>query len=403
VSIKSNPAAQRQLDALADAREQLEQIAAAGLTRSLRCAVPSGATQVEVDGRVLVNFSSNDYLDLASNTHVVAAATEAAAKYGVGARASRLVTGNLPLHDELEAALAGFKGTEAALVFSSGYMANLGVIQAFSRRADGSAVPVLFDRLSHACIVDGALGTGRNWRSFPHNDVEALEHMLAGLPAGKSPRALVITEGVFSMDGDMAPLGEMLRVCEEHDALLIVDDAHGTGTIGPGGRGSVADCGVTAGDRLIQIGTLSKALGSQGGFVAASRTAIELLVNRARTFIFDTGVAAPCAAAALVAVRVIRQEPWRVEKLKGNARLVRSQLGLAESETPIVPVILVTAEDAARASEQLRQSGFVVGAIRPPTVPMGTSRLRVTVSCAHSDNDVRGLADAMRQAQGPAE
>lgn len=334
---------------------------------------------------------------------MIAAAADAIARYGAGARSSRLVCGNLSVHEELETELAAFKRTEAALVFSSGYLANIGVIQALSQRADGSQVPVFFDRLSHACIVDGALATGRNWRTFAHDEAFQLGQQLARLPSRLSPRALVVTEGVFSMDGDMADLGRLLKVCQMYKSLLVVDDAHGTGTVGRNGRGTAAYFKITDSPRIVHVGTLSKSLGSQGGFVAASRSIIDLLINRARTFIFDTGLAPASAAAALQSLRILQQEPGRVLTLQKNARLLREQLlqpivhTLPAGQTPIVPVILGEPEHAVDASRELLHKGMFVGAIRPPTVPKGTSRLRITLSSAHTQEQIKALAAHVRK------
>lgn len=377
-------------DPLADAERQLEQISEQGLRRDLRVVTQEGVL-AKVGGRTVVNFSSNDYLGLSSHPQVIAAATEALNVYGAGARASRLVTGNSPVHEELEAELARFKGTEAALVFSSGYLANVGVIQVLSRRADGSTVPVFMDKLSHACIVDGALATGK-WRTFAHNDVGALRGLLAGARSAASPRALVVTEGVFSMDGDVAPIAELLALCQEFDALLVIDDAHGTGTIGDGGRGTLSHFGIAARPRVIQIGTLSKALGSQGGFVAASQVIVDLLINRARTFIFDTGLAPAAAAGALAAVRVLQAEPERVGRLQSKAAELRKLLEHPDGVTPIIPHIVGDAEAAVELSRRLLEAGYLVSAIRPPTVPPGTSRLRIAVSSEHEVGQLEAVA-----------
>ena len=380
---------------LADAETQLLAVRQSNLTRKLQATVSKSATQIQVDGVELINFSSNDYLNLGSHPRVVAAAQAALAAYGAGSRASRVLSGNLPVHDELEAELAGLKKADAALVFSSGYLANLGVLQVLSRRSDNSHVPIFFDRLSHACVVDGALGAGRHWRAFPHNNTSCLEAQLSRLPRGRSPRALIVTEGVFSMDGDIAPLPELLQLCEVYDALLVVDDAHGTGTMGAEGCGTAAFHGISNSPRLIHVGTLSKALGSQGGFVAGARTVVDLLVNRARTFIFETALAPPCAAAALEALRILRSEQHRVMELQNNASYLRELLGLPSSNTPIIPVIMGEPNRALQVAEALKAAGFLVHAIRPPTVPRGTSRLRITLSSAHTREHIAALANAV--------
>lgn len=431
-------------------RAELERITQAGLLREAVCAQGRDTTTVDLGGRSLLNFSSNDYLGLSFHPRVVEAAREAASRWGTGSGASRLVCGSLDLHRELEEALARFKGSEAALVFSSGYLAALGVIQTLAVRRDGTTVPVFFDRLSHASMVDAARHCGAPWRTFAHNDPEALERLLkkysarrpgaaggggaAGAPGGvlsadpvpSVPAAVVITEGVFSMDGDMAPLPELLAMCERWGAVLVVDDAHGTGTVGPGGRGTVARFGLEAASspHLVQMGTLSKALGAQGGFIAGPAVLIRLLVNRARAFIYDTALAPPAAAAAREALRIVEEEPERIEALKSNARLLRGELpredapagtteaveeeegakatesvagAAAESadETPIIPVILGNAQKTVETSRRLREAGYLAVAIRPPTVPPGTSRLRLTVTAAHAPEQIRALAQAI--------
>ncbi len=386
-----------------DAARTLDAIAGASLRRQLLHGDNAPAAWLGRDGRRWLNFSSNNYLDLAAHPRVTAAAAAAATRFGAGSGGSRLITGSLLPHRELEDALAAFKGAEAALVFSSGYLANLGVLQALARRSDGSRVAVFFDRLSHACVVDGAQLSGAPWRTFPHNDLARLgQHLARAAAGGKSPAAIVVTEGVFSMDGDLAPLAEMMSLCERHDALLVVDDAHGTGTIGPGGRGAAALAGI-CGPRVIHMGTLSKALGSQGGFIAGPAVLRDLLVNRARAFIFDTALAPPSAAAALEAVHVIVEEPERIGALARRSALLRVRLRehgftVPESPSPVVPVILGDAERTLRASAELRDRGFLVVAIRPPTVPRGTSRLRITVMASHTDEQVAALADAVAAA-----
>ncbi len=360
---------------------------------------PESGVDRQVSKQRLINFCSNDYLDLANNPKVKQAAIEAVEKYGAGAMASRLTCGTLPIHHELEAAIANFKGTEAALVFSSGYLACVGLIQALSLRADDSRVPIIFDRLSHASLVDAATATRRNWRSFPHNDVDSLEILLKTLPASGSPTAVVVTEGVFSMDGDLAPLARLSEVCDKYGALLVIDDAHGTGTMGEGGKGSAALANVADHPHVVQIGTLSKALGSQGGFVAGPAILRELLVNTARTFIFDTALNPAAAGAALASLRILQEEPALLESLRTNIAIMRKLLHLEDCNAgcppPIIPVILQDEEKTMARAADLRQQGFLVSAIRPPTVPVGTSRLRITLSAAHKEEDVRRLAQAV--------
>lgn len=356
-------------------------------------------TQRAVHGKDLINFCSNDYLSLTHHPALKLAATNAIEKYGTGATASRLVCGTMPIHRDLEKALADFKSTEAALVFSSGYLACQGVIQALALRADDSQVPILFDRLAHASLIDAATQDRRNWRSFPHNNVSSLEILLKKNSTNAWPSALVVTEGVFSMDGDIAPLREMSELCEKHTALLLVDDAHGTGVMGERGAGSAEAAGIAANAHVVQIGTLSKALGSQGGFVAGPDILRKLLVNTARTFIFDTGLNPAAAAAALAALRVVNDEPERREKLRQNVLLFRKLFNRVgcdkDNPSPIIPILMIEEEEALHASADLREQGFFVTAIRPPTVPEGTSRLRVTITAGHSEDDIRRLAQAI--------
>ncbi len=352
-----------------------------------------------VNGKELINFCSNDYLGLAHHPDTKSAGIEAIKKYGCGTTASRLVCGTLPIHRDLEVALAELKSTEAALVFSSGYLACQGVIQALTSRADDSPVPVYFDRLVHASLIDGATQNGRNWRSFPHNDVPSLEILLNKNAVQIWPSALVITEGIFSMDGDIAPLLEMSDLCEKHHALLLVDDAHGTGVRGERGAGSAELAGIADKSHVIQVGTLSKALGSQGGFVAGPDILRDLMVNTARTFIFDTGLNPAAAGAALEALRIIKDEPERREKLRQNVLLFRKLLNRVgcdkRNPSQIIPVLMAEEERALQAAASLRNQGFFVAAIRPPTVPYGTSRLRITITADHAESDIRQLAQAI--------
>jgi 8-amino-7-oxononanoate synthase len=393
-------------DIWGDAADQLR---AAACQHQLRAALPSGApvgVRVERHGRTLWNFSSNNYLDLACHPEVVARACDAAQRFGTGAGGSRLITGTLRLHEELEMRLAALKSSEAALLFSSGYVANIGVIHVLARRADGSRVPIVFDRLVHASLIDAIASTGSPWKSFAHNDLSAaalqLERMVARCPrkAARGPSALIVTEGVFSMDGDVAPLAELSRLAQEHDALLIVDDAHGTGVIGARGEGAAGAAGVAGAPHVIQIGTLSKALGAQGGFVAGPRVLRDLLVNRARTFIYDTALAPPSVGAALAALDVLDREPGRLAALRGNALLLREALAeagiaLPEGSSAIVPVVVGEASRALALAAGLDEHGFLGVAIRPPTVPPGSARIRLTVMATHPPEVIRSLAQAL--------
>ncbi|RMH27045.1 MAG: 8-amino-7-oxononanoate synthase [Candidatus Hydrogenedentota bacterium] len=387
-----------------DATQQLEAISAHNLQRSLWPSGMAVGNRIQRGGRVLWNFSSNNYLDLATHPTVVTRAREALERYGAGAGGSRLITGSLDLHETLEARLATFKGTEAALVFSSGYLANLGVIGALSWRADGSRVPIFFDRLAHASIVDAVMLSRAPWRTFPHNDVEALERHLKRVVgnsvARQKPSAVVVTEGVFSMDGDVAPITELQEICERWGALLVVDDAHGTGVVGPNGAGVVQWLGLSGAPNLVQVATLSKAFGTQGGFVAGPSKLREFLVNRARAFIFDTALAPPCVGAALGALEVLEQEPERVATLRELSALLRRLLwmqgfSIPESPAAIVPLVVGDAARTLELAAALEAQDYLVVGIRPPTVPPGTSRLRITLMCSHPREAVEGLVQAI--------
>lgn len=389
-----------------DIANQLRSIRHAALWRELFPSHVKVAARIERAGRYLWNFSSNNYLDLAGHPHVVRRAQEAIERFGTGAGGSRLITGTLALHEELEARLAAFKQAEAAVAFSSGYLANIGVVQVLSRRANGSRVPIVFDKLVHASLIDAVTASGAPWHSFAHNDIEAAERVLRRLierhprrNAGGA-RALIVTEGVFSMDGDVAPLAHLYRLAEKYEAFLIVDDAHGTGVVGEGGAGAASLAGVAGAPLLVQVGTLSKALGSQGGFVAGPRALRDLIVNRARAFIYDTALAPASAAAALAALDVIEKEPGRLAALHENSRLLRSELarcgfGMLNSPSAIVPLVVGTAERTLDVARTLENRGFLCVAIRPPTVPPGTSRVRMTVMATHPAEAVKELAQTV--------
>ncbi len=329
-------------------------------------------------GRELVSFSCNDYLGLASDPRVVAAAQEAAGRYGAGAGASRLVTGSHPPLHALEERLAAHKGKEAALVFGSGYLANLGIVPALAGPRD----LILIDALAHSCLWAGARISGAELVRFRHNDVEDLRR-LAGDHRARHRHALILTERVFSMDGDRAPLEAILAVAEAHDAWTLVDDAHGLGVVEPGARAP------------LEMGTLSKTLGSYGGYLCASRAVIDLMTSRARSFVYTTGLPPASAAAALAALAIVEAEPERAARPLALARRFTARLGLPEAESPIVPVLVGEAEAALALSAALEAQGFLVVAIRPPTVPAGTARLRVAFSAAHDEDQVDALADAL--------
>ena len=349
-----------------------------------------------VDGRQYLNFCSNDYLGLANDPAVVTAFQEAAADWGVGSGASHLVCGHQRPHQQLEEALADHVGRERALLFSSGYMANMGVMTALLGKGDA----VFHDRLNHASLLDGGLLSGARFRRFSHNDSSALRGQLQRSDAR---RKLVVTDGVFSMDGDVAPLADYATACEDNDAWLMVDDAHGLGVLDAQGRGSVFAQGVNKRVPVL-MGTLGKGLGTAGAFVAGSHALIETLIQFARTYIYTTAIPAAVAAATLVSLSKAREEQWRREKLAAliqHFRLGAEQLGfsLMDSTTPIQPLLIGADQQALALSQQLREQGFLVIAIRPPTVPEGQARLRVTLSAAHEENDVDALLVALARCQ----
>lgn len=373
------------LDAFAD--EKLASLDAKSLRRRLKPSRRHDGAVVERDGRRLISFSCNDYLGLAHHPLVRAAAAEAALNYGAGAAASRLVTGDHPLLSDLEKGLARLKGTEAACVFGSGYLANLGVIPTLVGPGD----VILVDALAHACIWAGAQLSGARIVPFAHNDMAELERRLE-TERPRARRALVATDGVFSMDGDIAPLDQLSVLCQAHDAWLLSDDAHGVGVLAQG-RGSGAL--FPEAKIPLQMGTLSKALGSYGGYLCGSRAVVDLLKTRARTLVYATGLPPASAGAALAALDIIDADPGLTETPLAKARLFTRRLGLPDAESPIVPVIFGAAEAALAASAALENLGFLVVAIRPPTVPEGTARLRLAFSAVHDDADVIRLADAI--------
>jgi 8-amino-7-oxononanoate synthase len=348
---------------------------------------------VERDGRRLLSFSCNDYLNLSQHPKIITAAIAATERYGIGAGASRLVTGNHPLYAELEERLARLKGTEAACVFGSGYLANTGIIPALVGPDD----LIVLDELSHACLHAGAKLSGAKIHLYGHADAAHVHTLLAAHRA-ESKRALIATDGVFSMDGDLAPLAELSDIAKRFDAWLLSDDAHGLGVVG-GGRGSTFAAGGVAGGAEVplQMGTLSKAVGAYGGYLCASQPVIDLMRTRARTFIYSTGLPPPVVAAAIASLEVIETEPGYVAEPLRKARQFTRALNLPEAQSAIVPVIVGDTEAALSASELLRDEGFLVVAIRPPTVPAGTARLRFAFTAQHPDAEIERLADVVRR------
>ena len=348
-----------------------------------------------VGGQQYLNFCSNDYLGLANDADVIDAFRQGARDWGVGSGASHLVCGHQRPHQDLEEALAAHTGRERALLFSTGYMANLGVMSALLGKRDA----VFEDRLNHASLLDGGLLSGARFRRFAHNDADALSRQLQRSDAR---RKLVVADGIFSMDGDEAPLAAYADACETHDAWLMVDDAHGLGVLDPQGRGSLFVQGVNPRTQIL-MATLGKGLGTGGAFVAGSHDLIETLIQFARTFIYTTAMPAAVAAATRVSLHKSREENWRREKLAeliARFRHGASELGytLMPSRTPIQPLLIGSDADAMALSGALREKGLLITAIRPPTVPEGEARLRVTLSAAHELEDVDALLLALANA-----
>jgi 8-amino-7-oxononanoate synthase len=371
------------------AREKLAALERRQLRRRLVTTDRSGAVNVEQNGVALVSFSCNDYLGLTHHPAVIAAGVEATRRYGAGAGSSRLVNGNHPLYAELERKLAALKGAEDAVVFGSGYLTNLGVIPALVGRAD----LILLDEWSHSCLLAGADLSHARVLEFRHNDTSHAAELLER-ERRQHRYCLVLTDGVFSMEGDLAPLTELAPLAAEHDAWLMTDDAHGLGVVGDG-RGSSFAHGAPVSVPL-QMGTLSKAVGAYGGYLTASRSVCELVRNRARTFVYSTGLPPGVAAAASRALDLIATDRDLVRRPLELAREFTTALGLPPATSPIVSLVQGSAENALAASDALRSAGFLVAAIRPPTVPPGTSRLRVTFSAEHSSEQVAALAAAVR-------
>jgi 8-amino-7-oxononanoate synthase len=378
----------KSLDQFAQAK--LDDLTRRNLRRALAETYREDGIWVERDGRRLLSFSCNDYLNLTQHPAVKRAAMAALERYGAGSGASRLITGNHPLYAELEARLASIKQTEAALVFGSGYLANAGIIPVLIG-CDGL---VLVDELSHACIYAGAQLSRGRVLAFRHNDVAHARELLAA-QRPEHNHALIVTDGVFSMDGDLAPLAELLALANEYDAWLMSDDAHGLGVIG-GGRGS-SFAGNTQIPIPLQMGTLSKAVGAYGGYLCASAPVIDLMRNRARTLIYSTGLPPAIVAAAIAALDVIEREPGYAALPVQKAKAFTMATGLPDAQSPIVPVIVGGEEAVLDASRLLADEGFLVAAIRPPTVPAGTARLRLTFTAQHPDDQIARLAGIVRE------
>jgi glycine C-acetyltransferase/8-amino-7-oxononanoate synthase len=374
---------------MSEIAERLEELRDRGLYRRLRLIGGPQGPRVTLDGKQVLLLCSNDYLGLANHPKVRGAAAEAAMRWGAGAGASRLISGNMQPHSRLEKRLAAFKGYESALLFGSGYLANTGTIAALAREGE----VVFSDELNHASIIDGCRLSRAETFVYRHGDVE---HLSWGLRKAGERAALIVTDGVFSMDGDVAPLAELAELAQTHGCRLMVDEAHATGAIGPGGRGSVAAAGLS-GEVDVVMGTLGKALGSYGAYVCANRETTDYLLNTARSFVFSTALPPSVAAAGLAALELLESQPDRVGRLAANARALRDAfaeegLGASGSETQIVPVPVGDAGTAMELCERLLERGVFAQGIRPPTVPEGSSRLRFTVMSTHRREELERAA-----------
>ncbi|MBU2591266.1 MAG: 8-amino-7-oxononanoate synthase [Nitrospinota bacterium] len=366
-----------------------------GLYRKLRPLGGRQGVRMEYEGREILLFSSNDYLGLASNEKVQEAAKKAIDQFGCGAGASRLVSGTMLLHEELERKIASFKKKESALLFTSGFMANLGILQAVAERGD----IIISDRLNHASLLQGAALSGAKLKRYLHKDMKSLEKILASAQGYK--KRIIVTDGLFSMDGDLAPLPAITDLAQKYDAITMVDDAHGTGVFGENGRGVAEHFGVE--DKIdIHMGTLSKGIGSLGGFMAGSSELRELIINKGGSFIYTTAPPPPILAASIAAIDIIQNEPLLRRSLREKYTFLRKELNrigfnTMDSESQIIPILIGETSKAMEISKTLMDEGFLVPAIRPPTVPQGQSRLRLSLSAAHSDRDIDDLIAALQR------
>ncbi len=383
---------------LGDLQDELDGLDRRSLRRTILTPRDGQGETLTIDGRVLFNLTSNNYLGLAGDRRVAEAAAEAARAYGASVSASRLLCGSTPLHEELERRLAALKGQPSALLYSSGYLANLGVMTALAHPGD-----VIFsDALNHASIIDGCRLSGADTKVYRHCDAAHLEEMLAATPAA---RRLIVSETVFSMDGDIAPLPDLVALARAHDAILVLDEAHATGVLGPAGEGALGGFGLDP-DGIVIVGTLSKALASAGGFVAADATVIDYLVNRSRPFIFNTALPPASVGAALAALDIVAAEPERRAHLDALAQRLRDGLTAAghppsDSETAIVPLLLGPADAALAVERTLRDNDILSRAIRPPTVPEGSARIRFNLIATHTSDDVDRVLDAVPPPDAP--
>ena len=372
--------------------EQLRQLAEQGLYRARRVVTSPQGVELQLNNQSVINFCSNDYLGLASHPNVIAAFKNAAEQFGVGSGAAHLISGHNIAHHQLEEELAAFAGRDRALLFSTGYMANMGVIAGLMRKTDS----VFQDRLNHASLLDGALLSGARLKRYAHANAQHLDELLFEAHAKK----LIITDGVFSMDGDVAPLPDLVKTAKDHHAWLMVDDAHGLGVLGAKGQGSLELFGLTQDDVPILMGTLGKSFGTFGAFVVGSDLLIETLIQKARTYIYTTALPAAVAEATRASLKLVIEENWRREKLQHLIAYFKrgaQQLGfpLLPSDTAIQPMMIGDNEKVMALGASLFQHGFLVGTIRPPTVPQNSARLRITLSALHEEQHIERLLDAL--------
>lgn len=370
---------------------------AAGRYRQPRLRLGDQGVTISVDGKAMLSFCSNDYLGLAAHPDIKQAFKQAIDREGVGSGAAHLLTGHSYYHQALEEALAEFTGQPRVLLFSTGYMANLGAIDGLLKRGDA----VIQDKLNHASLLDGGRLTEADQLRYPHADMALLHKRLHNAATAK--HRLIVSDGVFSMDGDIAPLPEIMAQARQHRAAVLIDDAHGFGVIGKGGRGTLSHFALAPDEAPIQVGTLGKAFGTGGAFVASNETVIETLIQQARSYVYTTAQPPAVAAATLASLKLVEQEDWRRDKLNILIKQFRQgaqQLGLnlMPSETPIQPVLIGDDKTALAVGQHLEQAGILVGVIRPPTVPKKTARLRITFSASHSQQDVNKLLSALEQA-----
>lgn len=374
----------------------LEDLEKKDLRRRLRTVEGPQGPRIRIDGREYLNFCSNNYLGLADDPRLIEAAVESLKSEGFGSGASRLVCGNLSAHERLEEECARFKGTEDCLVFTSGYMANVGIISGLFERGD-----VIFsDRLNHASIIDGSQLSGAEFKRYPHADIHKLEEMLPEAAVAGFKKKVIITDSVFSMDGDIAPLDKIVELARRYDSLVMIDEAHAFGVLGEHGKGAAELFGL-AKEIDIQMGTFSKAAGGFGAYCCGSKELIDVLVNKARSFVYTTAIPPSVAAASLRGLQIIEQEPERRRQLWDNTHFLLNGLKAAgfetlNTQTPIIPVVVKEARTAVEFSRRLLERGVFVSAIRPPTVPVHTARLRVTVMATHTRQD---LQEALGQLQ----